>query len=286
MDGTEKTSKLVVSDPAAEVRAPSVPSSGDGGVAAEWSRWLSRVLGEPWTVTFGRARATPVVARRRRGRSELRLHRLFRAAPEDVRDALGRWLSVGRRAKRASARLDGWIHEQLALLPARKRTLALEVEGEVHDLGRLSRELLASEFAEDFSGDRPPPQVTWGRRVASRCRRSLRLGSYEPEQHLVRMHPVLDQAGVPEWFVRFVLKHELLHAVWPPFRNELGRWVHHGPRFRARERGWDEYAAALDWERKNLARLLRSARSGSVLRVWAHDDPSSQCPPRRPHRSA
>jgi hypothetical protein len=241
--------------------------------SAEWSAWLSAVLGEPWVVTFGRARSTPVQARHRAaGRcADLRLHEMFRAAPAEVREALGRWLRVGRRAKRASALLDRWIHDQLACLPPSSRTMELAPEGRVHDLAALSVELCSGEFAADFNADAPAPAVTWGRRAPSRSRRSLRLGSFEPGRHVVRMHPVLDQAGVPQWFVRFVLKHELLHAVFPPCRDGAGRWIHHGPEFQRRERAWPDYAPAVAWEHQNLPRLIRSAREGSALRVRVED---------------
>jgi hypothetical protein len=76
---------------------------------------------------------------------------------------------------------------------------------------------------------------------------------------------------VPDWFVTFVLKHELLHSVMPSYRDAAGRWVHHGPEFRSREAAWPEFRAALGWERQNLPRLIRSARLGTELRVRADD---------------
>lgn len=237
--------------------------------ADAYGAWLSVVLGERWSVSFGRARRVPVQARRSRRGAELRLHHMFVDAPEDVREALGRWLLVGRRARRACERLDTWIHAQLAATPTQRRRVRLSPEGDVHDLAPLVRALLETEFSADFDATRPAPGVTWGRRAASRSRHSLRLGSYEPEAHVVRMHPVLDQAGVPEWFVRFVLKHELLHAVHPPTREPNGRWVLHGPEFQQRERAWPEFRAAEAWERENLPRLIRSARDGSRLQARA-----------------
>jgi len=241
--------------------------------SAEWSAWLTTVLGAPWSVSFGRARSTPVQARHSAsgGCADLRLHEMFRAAPGEVRDALGRWLRAGRRAKRASALLDRWIHDQLASLPPPARRIELAPGGLVHNLAELSAELCSGEFVSDFTADAPAPAVTWGRRGPSRSRRSLRLGSFEPGRHVVRIHPVLDQAGVPRWFVRFVLKHELLHAVFPPFRDEAGRWIHHGVDFQRRERAWPDYAPAVRWEHQNLPRLIRSAREGSALRVRADE---------------
>ena len=136
-----------------------------------------------------------------------------------------------------------------------------------------SNALFDGEFSDDFAptGDLVRPRFSWGRRARSRSRRSLRLGSFEPETRVVRVHPVLDQEAVPAWFVRFVLKHEILHAVIDTYRDGAGRWVHHGWEFRERESSWPEYKAALRWERRNLARLIRSAREGTTLRIRTED---------------
>ncbi|MEE2940172.1 MAG: hypothetical protein VX460_07305 [Planctomycetota bacterium] len=254
-------------------------AGGDGPLDERgWSRWLTERLGEPVRVDFGRSRTAPVQARAGhddRGEHvwEIRLHGMFRRAPLEVREALVKWLRVGRRATRAGPVLDAWIHGELAKHPAKTRRLRLETSGKTHDLGRLSDALFESEFREDFvpRGDAARPRISWGRRIASKSRRSLRLGSFEPESRVVRVHPVLDQAAVPDWFVVFVLKHELLHAAIDAYRDPSGRWVHHGPEFRAREASWPEYEPAVAWERRNLARLIRSAREGTRLRPRAED---------------
>ena len=100
-----------------------------------------------------------------------------------------------------------------------------------------------------------------GRRGKSRARRSLQLGCYVKDAHLVRIHAVLDQVAVPEWFVRFVLFHEILHAALP------GEKRPHGRAFRERERAHPDYPAAVAWQKKNLESLIRSARRGESIEV-------------------
>jgi hypothetical protein len=91
---------------------------------------------------------------------------------------------------------------------------------------------------------------------------------------VVRIHPVLDQPLVPEWFVRFILFHELLHAELdtsgasagfeaPPATGARRRF--HGPEFRRRERAYPDYRRALEWERRHVRALIRSARSGKPV---------------------
>lgn len=275
--------------------------------AACWESFLAGRFEFPIRVIYGRSRSAPVQARalratataRRRARTtepsgqgwELRLHHRFKDAPAEVRDALATWLRAGKRATKAGPILDAWIQTEIASLPAPERKVALDDQGLTHPLGEIALGLFETEFKGEFDGPDSPrrPKISWGRRTPSRSRRSLRLGSFEPTSRIVRVHPVLDQRGVPEWFVRFVLKHEILHAVIETYRDRTGRWVHHGPKFRQREASWPEFEAALLWERKNLARLIRSAREGSPLRVRAEDLIDPAPPPEKdalPEQSA
>jgi hypothetical protein len=66
----------------------------------------------------------------------------------------------------------------------------------------------------------------------------------------------LDAAFVPRYFVEYIVYHEMLHHVLPP-RLQNGRRELHGPAFVARERQFENYQAALSWERENLGKLLR-----------------------------
>jgi hypothetical protein len=189
----------------------------------------------------------------------VRMHRFFGAAPEEVGEALAGWIRAGRRARRACALLDGWIDARLAELPtARPRGASLRPRGEVHDLDALAEPLFGAEFAHDFSERLARPGITWGRRGRSQARRSLHLGSFAAERNVVRIHRALDQPAVPDWFVRFVLFHEILHAALPGHN--------HGPAFRTRERAYADYRRARRWERDHIAALIRSARTGRPMK--------------------
>jgi len=214
-----------------------------------WEEYLARRLGRPVKVILGRARRHPVVLEDDGRTLCVRLHRLFEEAPADVRDDVVRWVAVGQRDPDACARLNEWTAARLAAWPRPRPPL--RPQGRVHDLRPLRASLLSDELRRDFE-ERAPPAVTWGRRVRSRARHSLRLGSYDEGIELVRIHPVLDRREVPPWFVRFVLFHEMLHAALPG--------ACHGAAFRAREHAHPDCARAHSWQRARLKRLLRWAR--------------------------
>ena len=192
----------------------------------------------------------------RNGVAEIRLHELFRAAPRHVWDDLAAWLRSGRRARAACRRLDAYLAAELERLPpAKARATALEPAGMIHDLTALAEPLWSDWFREDFR-ERSRPQIGWGPRRRSRARRSLQLGCFVPSSRIVRIHPVLDHGTVPDWFVSFVLYHEILHAALPD-------GTHHGPPFRARERLHPDYERARAWEAHALPDWIRRARRGA-----------------------
>ncbi len=228
-----------------------------------WESFLAERLQRVVRVSYSRARSMPVEAVFEGPVMRLRLHRFFADAPESVRGSLAAWLRSGRRARRASAELDAWIDAQRdALPPQKRRRTRLTTAGTHHDLAALAAELFATEFSEDFMARRRPA-ITWGRRARSQARRSLTLGSYDPHTHIVRIHHTLDSAKVPEWFVRSVLFHEILHAALEHEPACDGGHRFHGPAFQRREEAYCDYARALRWQRRHLPRMIRHARKGS-----------------------
>ncbi len=231
---------------------------------SDWEVFLTKQLDRPVRVVYGRARHTVIDARSEphapNNGARVRLSQFFSEAPPDVQEAVAGWLRSGKRARRASNRLGEWIEEAVAALPKRvPRSSQLKPSGAVHDLSALELEL--SRMPAVLPPIECQPALTWGRRARSRARHSILLGSFDLERNLIRVHPVLDQVWVPDWFVRYVLFHELLHAALPPSPGAGGRTIHHSREFRQLERRYPEYKRALRWQEKHLPKLLRSARS-------------------------
>ncbi|MCK6447972.1 MAG: hypothetical protein L6Q99_16385 [Planctomycetes bacterium] len=242
-------------------RVTTAPEPFDEGA---WAEFLSKELGSRVSVRFGRARSSVLRVVRaprgaRGGRGELVVHmsEFFGRAPLEVRTSVARWLSAGKRARRSVRELDRWIDDELAREgPRAPDPQSLVTRGRTVDLAPLLAEVVAAEFRTEFA-HAAPPAITFGRVNGRRARRTLRLGSYDPRAHLVRIHPVLDQDFVPRWFVRYIVFHELLHAAMPVERGAHGRRIFHGPRFRAREAAYADYERALEWERDHIEELLR-----------------------------
>lgn len=196
-------------------------------------------------------RSTMVSFRRQPPVLKVRVHHMFLDAPASVVEALADYAGRGRRA--AGQVLDDYIarrQEQIRALP--KKASPLDAKGRCFDL----QEILDGLNREHFEGA-VQARIGWGRQTTRRRRKSIRLGVYDHKSREIRVHPALDRPDIPRFFVQYIVYHEMLHQLFPSDRPD-GRNVHHPRAFRARERSFPLYQAAMAWEREHLSQLLRS----------------------------
>jgi hypothetical protein len=183
-----------------------------------------------------------------------RVHHMFLDAPATVQDALIRYVVRGDRG--ASTLVGRYIEENGHRIKATRPVLmSLETQGKAHDLLGIFRKVNDAYF-----GGSVDALITWGRRGSAprgSARRTIKLGSYSATERLIRVHPVLDKAWVPRYFVAFIIYHEMLHHVIPSSQG-TGRRMLHPPSFRARERLFRDFDRAIAWEKAHVSRLLRS----------------------------
>jgi hypothetical protein len=213
-----------------------------------WVRlWLP--VGYALQATFTHNRSTLISYRRGPKEVALRLHRLFAEADPQVAQAIAHYV-MGRKGPHAALKRYLAVIEaarwQTPRAPGRVRQT-----GAVHDLQPLFDRLNRSQFK-----GRCRAAITWGRSAPRRVRRrSIVLGSYAPGQNLIRVHPCLDQAFVPEYVVLGVVHHEMLHELLG-VTSHGGRRRVHPPEFVAIEQMYADYQRCLAWERAHIGRLL------------------------------
>ncbi len=120
-------------------------------------------------------------------------------------------------------------------------------------LASLANQVHATWFAE-----LPAALVTWGRRPPGRRLRHIRFGCYRRASRAIDITPRLCRPWIAISFLTHVLHHEYCHhrqAMMPLARREKA----HSPRFRAWERAFPGYQAAIRWERLALPWLLDDA---------------------------
>jgi hypothetical protein len=87
-------------------------------------------------------------------------------------------------------------------------------------------------------------KIGWGLRKGWR-----RLGHYDPVHHTITLSPALDSPKVPEFVVRYIVYHEMLHSL---FEEDFSRKRvrHHSPEFHRAERAYPDFARAKAFLRK------------------------------------
>ena|SRR5436190_10365942 len=189
----------------------------------------------------------------RAGRVYVRISDLLQSAPPEVLRALA-YLLVARLLSRKAPREHERAYRAFAFRPEvlraadltrrqRGRKVVSSSTGRVYDLVRLFRRL----NREYFDGDMDMPVLTWSQRRA----RSI-LGHHDSAHDTITISKALDSPEVPEWFVEYILFHEMLHIKYRA-RIINGRRYYHTPAFRAEERSYPKYEQAQEW----LDRVIR-----------------------------
>jgi hypothetical protein len=193
--------------------------------------------------------------RREDGVVHLRLHHMFLHAPEGVVRALGKKLR--RRGRASDGEVRRFMNANLHRVKHTPRTMPpLVTSGQAYDLTAVYADL----NHRFFHGTLSVP-ITWGQGVGRARRGGLTFGSYDPVLGLIRIHPVLDRADVPRYFLESVVYHEMLHHHMGGVPDRAGRTVYHTRAFRQAEARFPKHREALAWEKANLAKLLRASQA-------------------------
>jgi predicted metal-dependent hydrolase len=194
-----------------------------------------------------------ISVRRKADGYRLRLHQMFVGAEPRVVRALARY--VVHNDRRASTLLGEYIEQHQHIIrqqTRRPRNLTVRTAGRHHDLQAIFDRLNAAWFGAALEA-----RITWGPVTSQRHRRrSIKMGSFAVEDRVIRIHPALDQACVPDYFVSWIVFHEMLHGKHE-VKRENGRRRFHTPEFLAEERQFPDFERACAWEKANLDRLLR-----------------------------
>jgi hypothetical protein len=193
-------------------------------------------------------------------KARLRLHRMFLTANAQVIRALATWLRRNR-CSRSSTVINEFIKENKHQIDHHSPHHGVRgKDGRLRDLSALYRAINRKFFDNEVDA-----QILWGRMPSRRARNSIRFGSYSQEENLIRIHPFLDDPFVPEFFVRYIVFHEMLHAHLGVGESPDGRRRIHTREFKRREKAYPEYERAVSWlsDPANLHHMLRSRKKNS-----------------------
>lgn len=183
--------------------------------------------------------------RARSGRVYVRISDIFKNAPQDVHRAIA-FILVARLLSKKTPEFHERVYRAYASKPdvlrasdrARRRRgkVVSPTRGSVYDLNRMFDRLNRSYF----EGKLEKPTLTWSQR------RTRSILGHHDGVGTITISKLLDERTVPQWFVEYILYHEMLH-IKHPSKLINGRRVYHTNSFRAEEQRFPHYEKALDW---------------------------------------
>jgi SprT-like family len=132
----------------------------------------------------------------------------------------------------------------------RGRKMISTSRGSIYDLDKMFAKLNRKYFESGLK----KPTMTWSQRKT----RSI-LGHHDRVHETITISKSLDSAQVPEWFVEYILYHEMLH-IKHAARIIKGRRYYHTAAFKLDERRFDRYEDAQRWL-EQIARRRRVPRT-------------------------
>jgi len=185
--------------------------------------------------------------RLRAGRVYVRVSDIFSDAPMNVHRALA-FILVSKLQRKRAPEVHERVYRDFAFSPQvqraadlarrrRGRKIVSSARGLHYDLDRMFDRL----NRRHFDGELEKPTLTWSQRRTRRI-----LGHHDPVYDTIVISKTLDAADVPEWFVEYILFHEMLH-IKHPARLIKGRRFYHTRAFRTEEERYPHYQQAQDW---------------------------------------
>ena len=224
---------------------------------------------------LGRSRAVPPIdvrfypyaglhhtIRLRSGNVHVRLSDICKACPPEVMRALA-FVLVARLLGRRVPVTHERTYRKYSMTPDvmrssdiarrhRGRKMISSAQGNAYDLDRMFAKL----NRRYFEGELPKPSITWSQRRT----RSI-LGHHDRVHETITISKSLDSSQVPEWFVEYILYHEMMH-IKHAAKIINGRRYYHTAAFRVDEKRFSKYEEAQAW-------LEQAARQRRVPRARA-----------------
>lgn len=216
-------------------------------IVEQFKQKLSEHSGIQLELIINENRSTMLnILARKRNWVKVSMHRMFLDAPEDVISALVHYVK-GTRQYRPKV-IHCYIQNKLPQLdyshhldPAKLSTV-----GKVYNLQHIYDHINREYFNGELN-----LKITWYGCANKRGRSKITFGQYHESLKLVKIHRILDDVAFPDYFVAFVVYHEILHYLIPTFVDEKGRYCSHGKEFKMYERQFKEYDQARNWEKQH-----------------------------------
>lgn len=186
--------------------------------------------------------------------TKVSLHRMFLHAPQNVMQALACYLKGTH--KKLAPSIKAYIESNLQRLDySHELDLSkLETKGRIYDLEKIYHHLNRDYFNHPLG-----LYITWFGERKKRSGQRITFGLYHDPLRLIKVNRLLDNKHFPDYFVAYVIYHEMLHYVCPTYVDAKGQKHIHSKAFKEQEKKFEYYQQAQDWIRDNQNYLFENS---------------------------
>lgn len=180
--------------------------------------------------------------------TKVSLHRIFLQAPQNVMDDLACYLR--QEDKSIAPTVKAFIEDNLKNLDYshlidRKK---LYSQGHVYNLQKVYDDLNKEYFENKLNLN-----ITWFGKPLQRGRSRVTFGLFYDPLKLIKVNRLLDSPSFPDYFVSYVVYHEMVHYVCPAYFDAKGQHHIHTKEFKEREAKFRYFGLAQNWIKENQA---------------------------------
>jgi hypothetical protein len=184
--------------------------------------------------------------------TKVSLHRMFLKAPQNVMQALACYLN-GEHKKLAPS-IKAYIEHNLQKLDYSHQLdlSSLQTKGSVYDLKKIYCDLNKEYFDEPLG-----LHITWFGQGHRRSCKRVTFGLFHEPLKLIKINRLLDKKNFPDYFIAYIIYHEMLHSVCPAYVDEKGQKHIHSKAFKKREKDFKYFKHSQQWIRENQNYLFK-----------------------------
>jgi len=218
-------------------------------------RYLEQKLGKHIEMSVIRSRKILIQKKQKSDAITIVLNKIFLDAPEETLSIISDFLT-GKNKKIARRHLIEYAHKTMRETLKEKNFV---VSGKFFNLKEIFDRLNQQYFNNLITS-----KITFGKRCKKERTSSIVFGNYSPQLNIIRINRSLDQDFVPEYFIEYIVFHEMLHA-YMHLSSKGKKSTGHSKKFKEMEKIYPDLEKAEQWKRKNLNFFINANKGKKCL---------------------
>lgn len=178
--------------------------------------------------------------------TKVSLHRMFLKAPAEVMNSLGSY--IRREKPTIDPTVKAYIENNLRSLDysTKLKNSQLCSQGTVFNL-----QTILDNLNNKYFDGKLELGITWFGTKKPKTGSRIILGLYQESLKLIKIHRLLDSSHFPHFVIEFVIYHEMVHFLHPPYVDKNGITKIHHKDFKAKEESYEFFHQANQWIEKH-----------------------------------